>query len=207
MCRNNFNINTVINDFSFFLKLVEFTLVILGEAKLLTDSDGLSARELHHSSSEGFLSMSKILRINSDGNQDGSNVDSCSLTEWLSEGTSHTLLESISSSTWKHFVNSENVPRVNSDSHVECVLTSFSLHVLVGSNSSGFKSFWWNLFFFSWDHVNAAWELVELSSLLSNVVNSELRIGDTSAISGFRVWLSLLISIAPERSSSHFFIN
>lgn len=95
---NNFNINTVINDFSFFLKLVEFTLVILSEAKLLADSDGLSARELHLSSSECFLSMTKILWINSDGNQDGSNVDSSTFSNGFSKGTSHTSLESIGSS-------------------------------------------------------------------------------------------------------------
>jgi hypothetical protein len=85
--------------------------------------------------------MLKVVGSNSDGNEDCSNVDSGSFSNRLSEGTSHTLLESIGSSAGKHFIDSKYVPRVNSDSHVEGILTSLVLHVLVSSNTGSFEGF------------------------------------------------------------------
>jgi hypothetical protein len=52
--------------------------------------------------------------------------------------------------------------------------------------------------------VNAAGEFVIDGLLLANIIDSELSIGDTSTISGLRVGLALLISVALCRSSSHF---
>merc|ERR1712083_344645 len=66
---------------------------------------------------------------------------SCGFTESLTEDTSHTLLESICTSAGKHFVNSNHMPWVDSDSHVEILFTTVDSHVLVTGNSGGFKSF------------------------------------------------------------------
>jgi hypothetical protein len=57
MSIDDFDVDSISNDLSFFLKFVVLTLVILSEAKLLAHSDSLSAGELHHGSSEGFLGM------------------------------------------------------------------------------------------------------------------------------------------------------
>ena len=47
-------------------------------------------------------------------------------------------------------------------------------------------------------------EFIICGSLFSNIVDSDLGVGDTSAISGLRIWLILLVSIAASWSSSHF---
>ena len=85
--------------------------------------------------------MFNVTGGSSDGHDDGTNVHTSRLTVWLTVGLSHTLLKSIGSSAGKHLVDSDNVPWVNSGSHVESVLTGLVLHVLVASNTSGFKSF------------------------------------------------------------------
>ena len=141
MVGDNLDVDSIWNDLSIFLKLGKFILCELSESELSADSDGLSAWELEHGSSECFLGMGDVVHIASDGQQDGSNVDSGCFTERLSESTSHTLLKSIGSSARKHLVDSENVPWVNSHSHVESVFTCFVLHVLVASNTSSFQSF------------------------------------------------------------------
>ena len=204
MVGNDLDVDSIWKNLSFFLKVVEFLLGVLSESELLTDGNLLSAWELEHRSSEGSFSVLQVLWTASDGHKDCTDVYSGSSSEWLSKGSSHTLLKSICSSTWEHLVNSENVPRVNSDSHVEGILTGLVLHVLVSSNSGSFKSFWSDLFLFSWNQMNATGEFIVNCLLLSNIVYSELGIRDTSAVSGFGVWLSLLVSIAPCWSSSHF---
>jgi len=46
------DVNTIRNDLAFFLKFVEFALIVFGESKLLASIDLLSAWELHLGSSE-----------------------------------------------------------------------------------------------------------------------------------------------------------
>jgi len=141
MVANYFDVHSIIDHFTFLLKFVVVLLEILGESKLLAHSDCLESWELHLCSSQSFLSNFHIVRTNSDGKENSSNGNSCTFTNWFSEGSSHTLLKSIGSSTGKHFVDSENVPRVNSNLHVESILSCLSLEVFVSSNSSSFKSF------------------------------------------------------------------
>ena len=85
--------------------------------------------------------MLNVLFLDSDGIQRLSDFDSGTLLHGFTEGSSHTGLKSIGSGTGQHFVDSDNVPRVNTASHVEGVLSCLILHVLVASNSGSFKSF------------------------------------------------------------------
>lgn len=101
-------------------------------------------------------------------------------------------------------VDSENVPRVDSHSHVEGVLTSLGLHVLVGSNTGSFEGLRGELLLLAGDEMDAMRELVVDSSLFSDVVNSELGVRATSVVTRLRIGLVLLVSIAARWSSSHF---
>ena len=141
MVTDHLNVNSVRNNLTLLLKFIVFVLEVLGKAELLADYDGLSTRVLALGSSKSFLSVLNIVVSSSNRHEDGTNVNSSSFADGLTEGASHTSLESIGSSAGKHLVDSENVPRVNSHSHVESVLTSFVCHVLVSSNTSGFHSF------------------------------------------------------------------
>ena len=147
--------------------------------------------------------MLDILRIASAGKKDLTNVDSCGLAKSLTEGTSHTLLESICSSARKHLVDTDHVPWVHSDSHVEVLLTAPGDHVLVAGNSSSFKGLRSDLLLLVANQVDAGGESIMRSLLLADVVHSDLGVGHTSVESGLGVGLVLLVPVAPGWSSWH----
>merc|ERR1712194_833450 len=67
----------------------------LGETELSGDEDLLSTWELHLGSSEGLSGALDVFGGGSDGHENLTDVYSCRFTETFTEGTSHTLLESI----------------------------------------------------------------------------------------------------------------
>ena len=141
MVGDNLNVDTIGNDLAFLLELVELVLGVLGETELDGGDDLLATGILEHGSSEGLLSVSNVLSLDSNGHENGADVDTGSSAVGLTPSLSHTGGKSISTGARELLVDSENVPRVNSNSHVESVFTGFVLHVLVGSNTSGFKGF------------------------------------------------------------------
>ena len=141
--------------------------------------------------------MFDILDITSARKKDLTNGDSCRLAKSFTEGTSHTLLESICSSAGKHFVDTNHMPWVNSSSHVEVFLSDIDSHILVASNTSGLKSFRSDLFLFVAYKMDTGWESVMLCLLLSYVIDSKLGVWYTTIESGFWIWFILLISVAP----------
>ena len=84
--------------------------------------------------------------LSSEGEQDLSNGNSSSETSRLSKGTSHTSLKSIGSGTGKHLIDTQDVERVNSDSHVEGIFSGGFNDVLVSTDTSGFDGFRRKLF-------------------------------------------------------------
>ena len=138
---DDLNTDTITDNLSFFLEFVEVRLEELGETVFSRDEDLLSSWELELSSSQSFLGLWDVLRVDSYGQENLSDSDSGTLAETLTESTSHTLLESICTSTGEHLVDSNNVPWVDSDSHVEVLSTDIGGHVLVASNSGGLESF------------------------------------------------------------------
>lgn len=121
---------------------------VLGETELGGDEHFLSSREFHLGSSHSFQAVVDVGGVSSDGHQGLANLDSADLAVWLSEGSSHTRLESISTCAGEHLVDSDDVPRVDSDSHVEVVLTAGLDHVLVASNTASLQSLRTELFLF-----------------------------------------------------------
>ena len=119
-----FNTNTISDNFTFLLESVEIGFKEWGETILSRDEDLLTAWELELSSSQSFLSVNNIFRLASNGQEDLTDGDSCGLAKSLTESTSHTLLESISTSAGEHLVDSNNMPWMNSNSHVEVLSTA-----------------------------------------------------------------------------------
>lgn len=151
--------------------------------------------------------MLNVLFLDSDGIQRLSDFDSGTLLHGFTEGSSHTGLKSIGSGTGQHFVDSDNVPRVNTASHVEGVLTCLLGHVFIGGNTGCFQRVWRNLFLFPRNHVNRAWELVAQSFFTANIVSSDFRLGDTSAVTRLGIWFVLGVTIASCWSSTHLRFN
>ena len=109
---------------SFSPSLLELKSGELSESPLVRNDDSLSSGEFVLGSSEGFQGGLDVLLIQSDGVEDWSDFDSGNLSVRLTKGLSHTGLESISSSTWQHLIDSDDVPWVDSASQVEVILSN-----------------------------------------------------------------------------------
>jgi len=203
---DDLNIGAVLLKFSFFLKSSIIFMLELGETELATDDDLLSTGELELASSEGFKCMRNVLFDKSDGVEDLVYLDSCDFTSGLTEGTSHTSLKSISTGAGKHFVNTDNVPRVDSTSQMETFFTTLLDQVLVGSDTASFHGFGTDLFLFKRDQMDSEGEFFNFSLLSTSIVNSDSGIGDTSVITRLGERLATPVSVASCGSSSHCYV-
>ena len=85
-------------DASFIELSLELKSGKLGEAPLVRDDDFLSSREFVLSSSEGFYGLFDVSLSEPNGIKDGTDFDSGDFSVGFSESSSHTGLESISTS-------------------------------------------------------------------------------------------------------------
>ena len=202
---DNLAVNTVSLDLTVLEEAVVVRLDVLGETELTGDENLLSAGELHLRTTESLLSKGNLLVGGSDGEEHLTDGDTSRLTKGLTEGTSHTLLESISTSAREHLVDADNVPRMDSDSEMEVLSTDVDEHVLVGSNTGSFEGLGGNLLLLVANHMDATGELSVLGLLLTAVVHSNLSVGDTTVETRLRIRLVLLVPVAPRGSSSHYY--
>ena len=180
MLGSNLDRDTIWDDLLLLLESVEVGLDEFGESEFSGDEDLLSTWELELGSSESLLGVLDVVWVASEGQEDLTDVDSCGLAKSLTEGTSHTLLESICSSARKHFVDSNDMPWMDSASHVEVLLTAVDSHVLVASNSGSLKSLRGDLLLLVANQVDAGRESVELGLLLTDVVHSKFGVWHTT---------------------------
>ena len=204
MVTNDLGTNSIWDDLTLLLESVEISLDEVCETELSGNHNLLTAWELELGSSESLASVWHIIGGDSHGKENLTDVHSGGFTETLTECTSHSLLESISSGTRQHLVDSDNVPWMNSDSGMEVISSNLGGHVLVASNSGCLKSFRTDLLLLIADQMDAGWEIIMLGSLFTDVVNSQLWVWDTSVESRLWIWLVLLVPKAPSGSSSHF---
>jgi len=198
---NDLAMGSVGQDFVLSLQLLVFLLGVLGESPVLRDLNFLLSWVLVLGSSEGLDGDGLVGFLGSNGHQDLSNINSGNSPAGLSKGTSHTSLEPISSSTRKHFVDSQYVPWVNSHSEMESVFSSQLGQVLVGADTGCLKSLAGKLFLLVGNHVNAEGEVINVSLLSTQIVDSELWLGHTTTVSRLDVRLSLLPSVTLSRPS------
>lgn len=177
--------------------------VKVGETPLLGDDNLLLTGELVTRSTESLNDNLSVGLLGSDRDQDLANVNTGSKSLGLTPGTSHTLLQSIGSGTRQHLVDTENVEGVNTDSHVER-LTSRNLgDVLVGANTGGLESLRRKLLKLVGDEVDTERELVGGSSLTTQVIDTDLGVGDSTVVSALGEGLVLAVTIAAGGSSGH----
>ena len=97
-------------------------------------------------SSESFNSDFNVFILTSNREKWLSNFNSSTSFHWFTESSSHTGLKSISSGAWQHFINTNNVPWVDSTSHVEIIFSGMFWQIFVCSNTGGFQWIWGDLF-------------------------------------------------------------
>jgi tripartite-type tricarboxylate transporter receptor subunit TctC len=154
---------------------------VLGEAPALRDHNLLVSRELGTSTAEGLKSIALSGVLGSDGVDDVSTSDTSGKTVRLTISTTHTSLESIGTSTGKHLVDTQNVERMHTDTHVEAILTTKLNEVLVAANTSGFESFGGDLMMLAGQKMDAEGEFGNIGALLPQIENADLRLGNTTA--------------------------
>jgi hypothetical protein len=108
---------------------------VWGEAEFTRDEHLLTAGELETGSVHGLLGVLKVRWLGSEGHKHLIDGDTGGLDVGLTEGTSHTLLESIGTSAGQHLVDADGVPWMGSHSQVETVLGGVHNHVFVGSDT------------------------------------------------------------------------
>jgi hypothetical protein len=90
--------NTIALDLSFLLETVEIGHNVVCETVLSGEENNLTTSELETSSVKGFLGVFDKCGFGTDGDENLVNVDTGGLDVWLTEGLTHTLLESIGTS-------------------------------------------------------------------------------------------------------------
>lgn len=91
---------------------------------------------------------------------------------------------------WKHLVDTEHVVRVYTYTDVERIFTDVRHKVFVCANTSCFKSLGTQLFTLIWKHVSTEGELLNTSSLLTNIVETNLGICTQYSKKYQKVWFT-----------------
>jgi len=175
-----------------------------GEAPFAGDDQLLTTRELEFGSPERLDDMGLVRILATDADHGLSDVDTSDQTLGFAEGSSHSSLEPVSSGARQHFVDADDVEGVNAETHVESVLAHELDHVFVGANTGGFQGFGGELFILVGNHVDAERKLIDSSLLTSQIVNTDLGIGDTPAKPRLWIRFVLAVPIAPRRPATHF---
>ena len=143
-----------------------------GEAPVLADDDLLATGELEllalysfpdrHVASYLVLRPSQSLKGSgavgvprSDGQDDLTNVDARNGTVGLTEGTTHTRLQSIGTGTRQHLVDSDDVVRVGADAEMETFLSGDLDKILVGTDTGSLERLRGQLLVLVGDQVDA----------------------------------------------------
>ena len=169
-------------DLAFFLETVEIGHNVVSEAELTGHEHSLAAGELELGAFEGHFSVLHVCGLHSHGHEYGADGDAGSLDVRLTEGATHTLLESISTSAGEHLVDADGVPGVDTDSQVELILAGLGDHILVGGDTGRLKRFRTDHFLLFGDEMDAAREFFPLGSLLATVKQADLGVGHTTVV-------------------------
>jgi len=175
------------------------------EPPLVRHVHSLTAGEFELGTSEGLACAGHTDSgvLGADGHDDLSDVHTSGGTRRLTEGTTHTGLETIGTSARKHFVDAQDLEGVHADAHVEGVLATDFDHPLVRGDTSGFEGLGRELLALERHHVHARGELVDIRALAPDVVDADTRIRDTTAVARLGVRLPLAVAVATSGTAAH----
>lgn len=185
------------------LQLLEIDLGHLSESPHGAEDDLLLARELELGAAQSLSNIGLLGLAGADAHQGLANADTGHNTLGLTEGTTHTSLESISSSAGKHFVDAGDLEGVSANADVEGVLADFLDHVLVAANAGSLQSLAGDLLVLHGQQVGTQRELINASLLAAHVKDADLGIRDTTAVPRLDVRAVLDVAVATSRSTSH----
>ena len=194
-------VSSVLLDAALLLELQVLRAVNTSETPGTGDVDLLTSRELELGTTESFDSVGDVLLEGTDGHEDLADVDTGDETIRLTEGTTHTSLETIGSGAGQHLVDTENVEGVGTDAQVETILTAGLSQVLVGANAGSLESLRRDVLVLARNEMDSVGELVDTSLLTSAVVDAQLRVGDSAAEArlGVRLVLDETVAIMRDR--------
>lgn len=195
---------TVRNQAAFLLVLQVLVAVVLGEAPLLRDEDLLATGELELGTTQGLDDLGLETVAGAHRHDRLANVDAGNGSLGLTEGTTHSSLESISSGTRQHLVDADDVERVQTHTDVELILAAELDQVLVAANTSSFQRLGAQLFVLIGHQVHAQREVLDVGLLATEIEDTDLRIWDTTTEPRLRVRLVLTVAITSCGTSSHF---
>ena len=209
------NVGTVLAELARIAELEVLLAADGGEAPVLGDNDLLATGELVLGTAEGLKSGSTVGVTGADGQNNLANVHTGDETLGLTEGTTHTGLQTIGTSARQHLVDTDDVEGVHTDAQVETFLTgdldkvpieshmrmcpcmsgerygSGSSNVLVGANTGGFESLGGQLLVLVGNQVDAGGEVIHVGLLTTKIEDTNLRVGNTTVEPGLRVRLDV----------------
>lgn len=177
----------------------------LGESPLIRSHDFLSSCKLILGTTKGLDDVRGVGVLASDGHDHLSNLDTGSHLHRLAVRTSHTGGETICSGARQHLILTNDVERVATNSNVVAFLTSGLDKILIACNACGLEGASRELFLLVGDQVDNAGEVVNRVLLVATVIDANLGVWYTTAISGLDIRFVLLEAKAASRSSSHFY--
>lgn len=176
---------------------------ILGKSPLQTLENLLPSGELELATTNGFNNMGLRSILCSHREKDLSNVYTSCNTNGLSVRMPHTAGKPIGSSAGKHFVGTDNVKGVHTDSDVVSILSNSVGQVLVDGNTAGLKSLGGDLLLLVTDQVSNEGEKINRGFLGSDIINLNLRFGHTTAVARLDVGFVLLVAVTAEGTATH----
>ena len=191
MTTEELNVGTVLAELASVAELEVLLAADGGEAPVLGDNDLLATGELVLGTAEGLKSGSTVGVTSADGQNNLANVHTGDETLGLTEGTTHTGLQTIGTSARQHLVDTDDVEGVHTDAQVETFLTGDLDKVLVGANTGGFESLGGQLLVLVGNQVDAHGEVIHVGLLTTKIEDTNLRVGNTTVEPGLRVRLDV----------------
>jgi len=176
---------------------------VLGKSPLQALENLLPTRELELAPSNGLhhVRLGRILPAN--GQQDLSDVDAGGHADGLAVRVPHPAGQSIRPGAAKHLVGPDDVEGVDAHPDVIPVLANGVGEVLVDGDAAGLQGLAGDLLLLVAHQVADEGKEVDGGLLRANVVDLDLGLGDTAAVTGLDVGLILLVAVAAERTTTH----
>lgn len=204
MATEELDVSTVLEELALLAELKVLLAADGGEAPVLGDNDLLATGELVLRAAEGLESGSTVGVTGADGQNDLTNVHTGDETLGLTEGTTHTGLQTIGTSARQHLVDTDDVEGVDADAEVETFLTGDLDKVLVGANTGGLESLGGQLLVLVGNQVDAHGEVIHVGLLTTKIEDTNLRVGNTTVEPGLGVRLVLAVAVTSRGTTGHF---
>jgi hypothetical protein len=189
-------VGTIGLDAALLLELQVLSTLDTSETPSTRDVDLLTSRELELGTTETFDGVGDVLFEGADGHEDLTNVNASDEAIRLTEGTTHTGLETIGAGAGQHLVDTQDVEGVRADTQVETFLTAHLHGILVGADTGSLKSLRRDVLVLARHQVDSVGELINTGLLTSAVEDAKLSIGDSAAETRLGVRLVLDETVA-----------